>query len=464
MKDIIVLESVKDEESFKEAAYTFAGYDELGREMQLIQLYPAITYQELKGFGGAFTPAAARVYAGMDDSCKRQTMELLMGQQGLAYTCGRITVGACDFSEGNYSYCEKEDEELKDFSIAHDRDEILPMLKDALKGCKDMEFLASPWSPPAWMKTNGEMCHGGSLKKEYRKAMADYIVKYLKAYAQAGINIGYITIQNEPAAVQSWESCIYTAEEEKVFIRDFMAPALKKAGLDDVKVIIWDHNKENVFQRAREICDCKEMEGNVGGAAFHWYSGDHFENLALCRQFFPDMELIFTEGCVEISGAGTVMAQKANAEGVTSDAGKSPWTFGECYGHDILGNMNHGMGRFMDWNVLLNEQGGPNHVGNYCSAPLIYDRNKKKLKLQPSFTFISHFSRFMKKGSKRIAFSRYTDKLQVTAWMDSDHRVTAVILNETDESLPFALKDMESGEVLESESRAHSIMTIVYNN
>lgn len=462
MKDIFIYESAKDTDTFCKADFDYKGLDAQGIEMKLIQLYPDITYQELKGFGGAFTPAAAQVYAQMDESGKKETMKLLFAKEGLNYNCGRVSLGACDFSEGNYSYCEKADENLESFSIEHDEAEILPMLRDALKNCSDMEFMSSVWSPPAWMKTNGEMCRGGSLKQEYRQTMADYIVKFLLKYAEAGVKIGYITIQNEPHAVQEWESCIYTADEEKVFIRDFMVSALKRAGLGHIKVIIWDHNKENVFQRMREICDSEEMMQKVDGVAFHWYSGDHFENLALCREYFSDKEMIFTEGCVEITGAGTVMAQKANSEGMISDAGKSPWTFGECYGHDIIGNINHGMNRFIDWNVLLNEMGGPNHVGNYCSAPIIYDRQEKKLEIQPSFTFISHFSRFMEKGAKRIAHSRYTDKLQVASWIDKDGRVTAVILNETDDRIPFALKDMESGEALESVSKGHSIMTVIY--
>lgn len=314
-------------------------------------------------------------------------------------------------------------------------------------------------------ETTGEMCHGGKLKPEHRQTMADYMVRFLQEYEKEGIHVGYLTIQNEPHAVQIWESCIYTTEDEKVFVRDFLAPALKKAGLDDVKIIVWDHNKENVFNRLREIRSDKEANDAVNGVAFHWYSGDHFENVALCAELFPGKELIFTEGCVEITKrAQTVMAKKANADGETTDAGKSPWTFGECYGHDILGNLNHGMNRSIDWNILLNEQGGPNHVGNYCSAPLIYDRDKKEVITQPSFTFISHFSRFIENGARRIAFSRYTDKLQVTSWAHENGTVTTVVMNETEEDIPFAIKDMESKGMIESMSKAHSIMTVVYKH
>lgn len=463
MKNIKILASVKDGKTFANAEYCYTGHEEKESEMQLIQLYPDIKYQEMKGFGGAFTPSAASVYAKMDESDKKRLRKLLFSEDGLAYTCGRITIGACDFSEGNYSYCEEEDKTLDTFSIEHDEKEMLPMLKDAVGEYGEMEWMASPWSPPAWMKTNGEMCHGGNLREDCRQAMAEYIVKFIQKYEEAGIFIGYITIQNEPHAIQTWESCIYTSTQEMEFIRDYLSQVLKKAGKEDVKIIIWDHNKENVFNRTREICSNSVVEKEVAGIAFHWYSGDHFENLSLCNSFFPDKELIFTEGCVEIADAHTVISEKANADGKPAQAAKSPWTFGECYGHDMIGNLNHGANRLIDWNVLLNEQGGPNHVGNYCSAPIIYDENKKEIMIQPSFLFISHFSRFITNGSRRIALSRYTDKLQVTSWCTTENKIVTVIMNETQNDILFGLKDMENKERIDTVSKAHSIMTILYD-
>ena len=308
------------------------------------------------------------------------------------------------------------------------------------------------------------MCFtGGSLKKEYYGVFADYLVKYVQAYRQQGIEISMLTVQNEAKAIQRWESCVYTAEQEQKFVVDYLYPALKKAGLEDVKIIIWDHNKERVFTRARTILSNETANQAVSGIAFHWYSGDHFENLELCREQFPDKDLLFTEGCVELTTAETSMAVKAAESGGKLDSvSKAPWEFGECYAHDMMGNFNHGMTAFLDWNLLLDTQGGPNHVNNFCSAPIICDAKNNEFYLQPSYCFIAHMSRYIPVGSKRIAHSSYTSDLEVSTFLTPEQKTVVVVLNKNEKDIPFCLKDEVSNSIADFVSPAKSISTLIY--
>ena len=429
--------------------------------MRLLQVYTDIREQTFHGFGGAFTQAAADTFFAMDGQNQTRVLNLLFGAEGLGYTCGRVAIGACDFSCGNYAYSSSEQAFPEDFSVACDEQGILPFLRLAKKRCPHLRLLASPWSPPAWMKTTKDMCHGGSLRPECYDAYANYLVLFLQAYARAGVPIEYLTVQNEPEAVQTWESCLYTAEQEQRFIRDHLVPALHRSGVT-CKLLIWDHNKEKAFIRAREIFSDPSVRNAVAGIAFHWYSGDHFENIGLCRRWYPEKELVFTEGCVELTAANTVMAMRATQGENAPTALCSGWRYGECYGHDIIGNLNAGMNWSLDWNLLLDEQGGPNHVGNYCSAPLIYDKVLGQLTVQPSYIFIAHLSRFIRPGAQRLACSRYTDALEMTSFLGPDGRVVVVVMNSGETSVPFTLCDVFSGRLCPLEIPAHAIWTIVY--
>ena len=224
-------------------------------------------------------------------------------------------------------------------------------------------------------------------------------------------------MQNEPKAVQTWDSCIYTAEEEKEFLRDYLWPSLKEHGLDDIGIYLWDHNKERVFEWAETIID-KETTGMIRGMAFHWYSGDHFEALRMIREKYPDKQLLLSEACIEYS--------KFSADDYLNNAQK--------YAHDMMGNLNEGMNTFLDWNLILNEEGGPNHVGNFCDAPYLFDRDSKELRESNILGYLWHFTHFLEPGAVRIGVSRYTDKLEVTAF-EKDDKITFVILNRTDEEL-----------------------------
>ena len=423
--------------------------------MHVINVYPEVSYQKVRGFGGALTEAAAHVYGQMGKKQRAAIMEDCYGENGLRYNIGRIHMNSCDFALGNYTYIEEGDTKLQTFDISHDRKEILPMITDANKthkkwvkekgiGETGMKFLVSPWSPPAFMKTNGEMNHGGKLKEEYYATWADYFVKFIEEYRREGVDIAWLTVQNEPMAVQTWDSCIYTSEEESRFVRDYLGPALDKAGLSDIGIFVWDHNKEEAYQRFKEVVSDEKTRNYVMGEAVHWYTGDHFETLEMVRKMYPDKEIFFTEGCVEYSRfADSGEVQKA-----------------QMYAHDILGNLNAGINASLDWNLLLDSEGGPNHVGNFCAAPIMCNPEKDSYEKRLIYYYIVQFSRYIREGAVRIGTSRYTDGIEVTGFINPDKERVIVLLNKTDEVKPYALR--EEGEGICGELAPHSIQTICY--
>lgn len=393
--------------------------DDGGRENQLINLYPHVKYQTLEGFGGAITDSAGYIFSLMNDGQKREMLEKYFGRDGLRYRLVRIPIDSCDFSLEHFEADPEEaDQTFENFSFERVERYILPLLDAATEIYgDDLEIMLSPWSPPAYMKTNGERNNGGSLKPEYNKRWAEYICRYIEEYRRRGYKVTRLTMQNEPKAVQPWDSCVYTAKEQRIFLKDYMYPALKAHHLEDIGIYIWDHNKERALEWAETIIDA-DTDSLVKGIAFHWYSGDHFEVLDMIRERFPDKELLLSEACIEY--------RHFAPDDYIHNAQK--------YAHEIIGNFNHGMRTFIDWNILLNEEGGPNHVGNYCDAPFLYDTGKGRLMEGNIYGHIWHFGHFIEPGAARIGFSRYTDKLEVTAFQNRSN-IVFVLLNRTGEKL-----------------------------
>ncbi len=417
---------------------------ESGGEMQQVKLYPEVTYQEIFGFGGAFTEAAAYVYSQMSEAKKEELVKLYFGSEGNQYNFCRGHIQSCDFALGNYAYVEDpEDEDLATFSIERDRKYILPLMKAALAKNKDIELLASPWSPSAFMKTNGEMNHGGSLKKEYYERWAEIMATYVDAYEKEGIKITRMTVQNEPAAVQTWDSCIYSGKEEAEFAVKALKPALKAHGHGDIKIFVWDHNKDIIMERVTDSFSVDGADRVVDGIAYHWYSGDHFEALAEVHRQHPDKELIFTEGCVEYSRFAT--------DNQTGHA--------EMYAHDMIGDFKAGTNAFIDWNLYLDSKGGPNHVGNFCDAPVMVDYEKDEIRVNLSYYYIGHFSRFVQKGAKRILASSYNSNLETVAFANPDGSVAVIVLNRTERELEYNCSNAEGH--VHVTIPAHSIQTIL---
>ncbi|MBN9239127.1 MAG: hypothetical protein J0J03_05575 [Leifsonia sp.] len=398
--------------SMEEHATTFT--PDQGVEFAAINLHPELKYQEIRGWGGAITEAAGYAFSQMSPERQEQILDAYFGPTGNNYSVVRMHLDSSDFSLGTYEAVPEDDPTLESFSLARDEQYVLPLLRRAqARSSAPLEVLLSPWSPPAYMKTNGSRVVGGSLKPEYRATWARYIARYVAEYRALGIAVNRITIQNEPEATQTWDSCLFTAEEEKVFLRDFLHPALVDAGLHDVGIHIWDHNKERMYERVSGVIDA-ETEPLVAGVAFHWYTGDHFDALRLVREQHPQLDLVFTEGCVEYSKLGA--DQLTNAQ---------------MYAHDIIGNLRAGMNLFLDWNILLDAQGGPNHVSNFCDAPIMCNPEDDSLDVKLSHSYIGHFSRFIAPGARRIASSTFTSKIELVAVQNPDASIVVVAMNPT---------------------------------
>ena len=387
-----------------------------GTETEVINLYPQMTYQRMEGFGGALTDAAGYEFSLLDQAQKEEVLSQYFSPDGMNYQHVRIHMDSCDFSTHMYEADGDEaDEALEHFSFEDTKRYIIPLLDAAQeKAGKPLKIMLSPWSPPAYMKTNKSRKNGGELKQEYYGRWARYLCRYIQEFCKRGYEVERISLQNEPKAVQTWDSCVYSAQQEKVFLKDYLIPELKSHGLEHIEVFIWDHNKERVFDRALELID-EETDSMIAGIAFHWYSGDHFEALDLFHEKYPEKKMILSESCLEYN--------KLNADCETVNANR--------LAHDMIGNLNHGMNGFYDWNILLNRKGGPNHVGNFCDAPYLFDEKEKKLIRRRSADFYWHFAHYIQPGAVRIGYSRYSDQIDVTAWKNPDGNYALIMMNRT---------------------------------
>ena len=404
-----------------------------------------LRFQEFLGFGGAFTEAASVTLDKMPATQRQEILKAYFSpDKGNAYSLCRTHINSCDFSLGNYAYTEVEgDVGLEHFSIDRDRQSLIPMIRQAmvLSG-GSLRLLSSPWSPPAWMKTNGQMNNGGKLKPEYRSAWANYYVRYIEEYRREGIPIWGLTVQNEPAASQTWDSCLYTGEEERDFVRDYLGPALRGSGLGHVKLIIWDHNRDHMYERAKTVLDDPRAAQYIWGVGFHWYCGDHFDNVQMTHEAYPDKHLIFTEGCQE-GGPHT-----------------GSWDTGERYARSIINDLNRWTVAWVDWNMVLDETGGPNHVGNLCSAPILADTQTGGILYQSSYYYIGHFSRFIRPGADRVGCAKTLDALDATAFLNIDGTIAVVVLNRSEQPIDFLLKIQ--GFQAKTDIPAHGIKTYLF--
>ncbi len=356
------------------------------------------------------------------------------------YNICRLSIGSSDFNLNSYSYSGKTD--LSDFSISEDMKYVVPIIKKAQKRNMNLKFLASPWSPPSFMKSNKKLTDGGKLLPEFKKGYAIYLTKFIKAYKKENITIDYMTIQNEPNAIQIWESCLYSPVEELDLLINYIYPEFKRNNIN-TKLLIWDHNKEKLLTRATNSFRYKGALDKVSGIAFHWYTGDHFENIELTKKLYPNKLLIHTEGCTGYS-AFNKKEEIKNAE---------------IYAHDIIGDLNAGINAFIDWNMVLDYQGGPNHKDNFCNSPIMLNKNKTDYIKNLSFYYIKHFSKFIGPGSKRIGFSKFSDKFEVTAFKNPDKSVIIVLLNRNNFNVEYNLKINE--QIFHDNLDSHAIVTFL---
>jgi glucosylceramidase len=399
-------------------------------------------FQALLGFGGAFTEAAATVWQGLHHAAREQLLrDCFDPQHGHGYTLGRVHMNSCDFALGNYAHAGREDDfALEHFSIERDRQALLPFIRAALRAAgRPLQLLVSPWSPPAWMKSNGQMNHGGRLRPECRAAWAQCYVRFIQAYADEGVPVWGVSVQNEPMAQQRWDSCLYSAEEERDFVRDHLGPALHAAGLDHVKIVVWDHNRDQLVERTSVIYGDPAAARYVWGAGFHWYGEDHFEQVQLTHDAWPEKQLLFTEGCQE---GGPHLGS---------------WALAERYARSIIQDLNRWTVGWIDWNLLLDEQGGPNHAANFCSAPVLADTGQGRLLLQSSYAALGHFARHIRPGARRALCASTRQALECCAFVHDDGESAVVVLNRSDDAILFRL--CIDGRAFDAEMPAHAIAT-----
>jgi len=411
---------------------------------------PRKVFQEFIGIGGAITDASAEVFSKLSKDNQKKLLKAYFDEDGINYNIIRTSIHSADFGLGSFTYIEEGDKALKTFSIAKDKEKRIPLIKKAQEIIgDDLIFYASPWSPPAFMKSNKNMLQGGKLLPEYYQTWADYFVKFIDAYEAEGIPVWGVSIQNEPMATQRWESCIYTAEEEKEFLKNYLGPTFEKEGHADKNIVVWDHNRDLISHRANTIFEDEEASKYAWGIGFHWYEtwtgGDpKYDNLKNINESFPDKNLLFTEGCQEKFDASQYQR----------------WSNAERYGNSMINDFNSGTVGWTDWNILLNQNGGPNHVQNFCFAPIHADTSTDELIFTPSYYYIGHFSKFIEPGAKRISTTTSRSTLESTSFLNPDGEIVSIVMNKNDNNINYKL--IVKNKELENTIEAHSIQTIIY--
>lgn len=457
-----------------------------GPTINFMSSRPAPNTHEFEGFGGAFTESAALVFEKLSPDQKQEVLEKYFGEDGLGYTLGRTHINSCDFSTENYAFDTVEGDvslQFFDTGVTRDAKALIPFIKvakemiEAQPG-KKLKLLATPWSPPAWMKTNGQMDHSDipCLKTGMQLPWAEYFTKWISAYKAHGVPIWAITMQNEPENNATWEGCLFNYNESMQFIEVYLGPQLQLHH-DDVKLFVFDHNKDTVYDWAKAAYSKPLVEQYVYGVAYHWYMGDGFDKLHRIRNEFPQAALLASEATWE---------RWRWKEGTTLSSGD--WTFGEGYAHDIIGDLNAGSIGWIDWNLLLDQDGGPNHVDNVCDAVAMANLSTGELFWHPQYDYIGHFSKYIPQGSRlietQVTGSRsYTGKstygckkgeencrgygvctgddgLEATAFLRPDESIVVVALNCGDDPVVFKIK--YGPNALRAALPKHAIQTYIF--
>lgn len=450
----VVVYTTAENTNYKISATDTVNFKRMGQpfETQIcVFIDPTKTFQTILGIGGALTDASAETFYKLPADKQKEILTAYYDpKKGIGYTLARTNIQSCDFSSGSYSYVQDGDKDLKTFNVDHDKKYRIPFIKKAIAAAGGkLTMFASPWSPPAFMKDNDDVLHGGKLLPAYYQNWANFYGKFITAYEKQGIPIWGITIQNEPMAKQTWESCVYTAEEERDFLKNYLGPTMQKNGMGDKKIIVWDHNRDLIYQRASTILNDPAAAKYAWGVGYHWYEdwsgGDEvFDNVERVHESFPGKNLLFTEGC---------------AFPFKLDQLKD-WKLGERYGRSMIHDFNDGTVGWTDWNILLDETGGPNHVGNFCFAPVHAITKTGELIYTNAYYYIGQFSKFVRPGAKRISAAPSRSPLQTTAFINKDGKIAVIVMNQTDQKIDYNL--WIAGDAAQVTSLPHSIATLVF--
>lgn len=379
------------------------------------------------GFGSGITESSSFNYDKLSKENKKRFINDYFTKDGLNFNYGRISIGSNDFALNGFSYAKKRD--LSDFSINRDKEYVIPFIKDILE-YKDISLIASPWSPPRMYKRLPILKWGIKLKKKYYENYSNYLIKYLNEYDKLGIKIDYLTMQNEPMARQRWESCKYSLLEQKTFIYKYLLPKLH-----DTKVLLWDHNKDDLFEIVNELY---ENNNKIGGVGFHYYTGNNFSEIKKIREKYHDLLLINTEMCCSYS--------KYDEKSWIGSA--------EYYLKDIIGDMNSGVNAYLDWNILLDENGGPTYKNNPVKSPSIrVDDNYIK---SPIYYYLYHISHFT--NNSVIVVNKNNTKMHVVSFKN-DNELIVVVMNNSSNNINY--KIVYGKKTFNDSVNSHSIITYI---
>ncbi len=439
-----------------------------------IKLLPYEKHQTILGFGGSFTEASAYLLNKMSPAKRALILEAYFGESGARYSLTRTHINSCDFSLGQYSYAPvPNDMALQHFSIKEDKEDIIPMIKDAMQVSKDgFNIISSPWTAPPWMKDNKDW-RGGKLLPDYYETWALFFAKYLDAYKAEGINIWGITVENEPLGCgNNWESMHYTPREMTDFVKNHLGKKLKADGRD-VKILGYDQNRGEELEKWVDVMYENEASSKYfDGTAIHWYAStyDWFPaSLQYAHKAAPDKYIIQTEACIDAE----VPRWKNDAWYWQKEATDWGWDWAPekdkylhpkyapvyRYANDIIGCMNNWVNGWVDWNMVLDKQGGPNWFKNWCIAPVIVDPENDEVYFTPLYAVMSHFSRYIRPGAVRIGFKTTDEKLHFTAVKNVDGSIVLVLLNEelTPKSFSIELYDSKTNITI----NAQAIQTVL---
>ena len=423
----------------RNANLTFAPDD--GSALPTITVTPATTYQSITGFGAAFTETATSVLARISAAKRAEVLNAFFNPYaGSGYTLCRTAINSCDFSVSSYSYDDTPgDSTLTKFDFSHELQWTVPVIREALRiPGADIKLFGSPWSPPAWMKSNNSMLNGGTLKADCNTAWAIYYVKYIQAMKSNGIPIWGLTVQNEPAATQTWESCTYTAAQERDFLKNFLGPTLAKNNIG-VKVMIWDHNKDVIVDRARTVMNDANAAKYVWGVAYHKYAGDNYPNMDIVHNEFPTTWMVGTECSIRDTG-----------------------TDAERMAHEVIGDLNHWSTGYLTWNLSTDYNGGPYHdrTGG-CPGPIVVDQATNGAKYLRQYYYMTHFSRYLRPGAVRIGCALSGgSSLEMCAFRNTDGIIVVTVLNMSNAVVSFKIK--QGSQIIKPTIPAYALMNFIF--
>lgn len=462
-KDVEVVQTSKDGDML-----TGLGKFDLSYESgynSRIMVNPEITYQTIEGIGGSFTEASAYVLNQISPEKRQEVIDAYFSQDGAAYSLTRTHIGSCDFSLNSYSYNPEEDITLTSFSIDEDREDLIPLIKDSKRSPgADFKIMASAWTAPPWMKEGGVNSgwYGGKLKEEHHQTFSNYLSKYIQEYAKEGIDIWGITPVNEPLGnANHFESMHFTPLEMNNFIKNNLGPQLRKDGLD-TNILIYDQNMDHAVEWIDTILGDKKTSDFIWGSAVHWYASTFEvfpEELNYIHDTYPDKKIIHSEGCIDVIGDDEENEPKGiwwqNSEWFwernATDWGYK-WSSGNQkamhrkyepvyrYARNLIDGFNNWYSGWIDWNIVLDKNGGPNHVNNNCAAPVMIDVETEEIFYTPLYYTIAHFSKYIRPGAVRVAsgIDSYTN-LITTSVKNPDGSIVVVVLNSTGDKIDYQL-------------------------